>query len=91
MPESVPAALIGKLALNRPLQGKGLGGVLVLDAASRVLDAMASGLAVRAVVVDAISPEAVRFYVRLGFVSAPGMPDRLMIHVSDLERALKKQ
>lgn len=36
MPERIPAVLLGKLALDRRLQGKGLGAQLLLDAYQRV-------------------------------------------------------
>ncbi|MBS0276367.1 MAG: GNAT family N-acetyltransferase [Proteobacteria bacterium] len=61
---TVPAALMGRLAVDRSHQGEGLGGALVADALMR---AIRSDLAAYALLVDAKDETAVRFYERLGF------------------------
>lgn len=40
-PEAIPAILLARLALHRSLQGRGLGGQLLLDALERAVDASA--------------------------------------------------
>jgi GNAT superfamily N-acetyltransferase len=62
----IPGFLIGRLALDRSLRGKGLGTQLLLDALERVLDAadIAGG---RLIAVDAVDADAERFYVHHGF------------------------
>jgi hypothetical protein len=53
--------LIRSVALDRRLQGRGLGGALLADALTRILTATAAGPAVRLVVVDAIDDDAAAF------------------------------
>jgi GNAT superfamily N-acetyltransferase len=68
----LPAALIGRLAIDHRFRGQGLGGALVIDAARR---AARSEAAVYAMVVDAKDDSAASFYVHLGFrrfVDRPG-------------------
>jgi GNAT superfamily N-acetyltransferase len=74
----VPAALLGRLAVNEAAQGKGLGSILVVDACKRVA-AASQTLAVAAIIVDAKSPAAAAFYRHLGFIELPGQPGRWML------------
>ena len=57
---SIPAALIGKLAVDQSMRGQGLGGVLLYDALARIRD-LAESIGIRAVVVDAIDEHACEF------------------------------
>ena len=75
----VPAALLGRLAIARSHQGKGLGGVLLGDA---VLRTARSGLGVFALLVDAKDEAAQRFYEHHGFMLLPGEIRRLMLPVA---------
>ena len=85
-PRQIPAVLIGKLALDAKLQGQGLGGLLLADAAQRVVEATET-VAARVVAVDAIDETAARFYEHFGFVrTAPGS-SRLVQKRSDLAAA----
>jgi GNAT superfamily N-acetyltransferase len=88
-PRLVPAALIAKFALDRRLQGRGLGGALLADALTRILTATAAGPAVRLVVVDAIDDDAATFYVHHGFVAIPGHPRRLVLKLSHAARSIR--
>ena len=63
----IPAALIGRLAVSRFAQGNGIGKMLLADAIKRILT-VSSEIAVYAVVVDAISIEAQRFYENYGLI-----------------------
>lgn len=87
MPDPVPAALLGRLAIDRAWQARGLGSDLLRDA---VLRAFAAGesIGVRAVLVHAISPEAKVFYEKHGFRPSPIDPMTLMITLGDARRAL---
>lgn len=62
----VPAALIGRLAVDKSAQGKGVGKMLLADAVKRVL-AVSQEIAVYAIVVDAINRDAQKFYEGFGF------------------------
>lgn len=90
-PDPVPAALIAKLALDRSLQGQRLGGVLLVDALERIILAADKGPAVRAIVVDAATAAGRALYERFGFVPAPGHPDRMIVRVETVARALHEQ
>ena len=57
----VPTAHLGRLAVDRTFQGRGLGGVLLIDALKRVRDT-ADSIGIHAVTVDAINASARRFY-----------------------------
>lgn len=74
----VPAALLGRLAVSQSVQGQGLGAILLADACQRVT-AVSQTLAVAAILVDAKSPAAARFYQHFGFVPLPGQPGRWML------------
>lgn len=88
VPDPVPAALIGKLALDQRLHGQRLGEVLLVDALHRIIDAGTQGPAVRAIVVDAATDAGRRLYARLGFVPSPNRPDRMLIRTETVTKAL---
>jgi len=62
----IPAALIGRLAVDISAQGKGIGKMLLSNAVRRTL-AVSDEIAIYAMVVDAINQEAESFYKRYGF------------------------
>jgi GNAT superfamily N-acetyltransferase len=63
----VPAALLGRLAVDEQAQGQGLGAFLLMDALHRVLLASQT-LAVHAMIVDARDDAAAAFYRKYGFI-----------------------
>ncbi len=87
MPDPVPVMLLARLAVDRRWQGRGLGAALLRDAARRTLQAAEIG-GIRALLVHAISAEAVRFYRYFGFQPAPDSEMTLMVTLAALERAL---
>lgn len=87
MPDPVPVMVLGRLAVDRAYQSRGLGAALLRDAILRILQAAELG-GIRAILVHAISEEAKRFYERHGFVESPIDPMRLMITVADAKRVL---
>jgi GNAT superfamily N-acetyltransferase len=87
MPDPIPVAVLGRLAVDRAWHGQGLGRALVRDAAQRIVRA-AGELGIRAVLVHAISAEAKAFYERVGFDPSPLDPMTLMIGLADLIAAL---
>lgn len=82
----VPAALLGRLAVDRSCQGQQLGRYLLFDAFNRILHA-AETLAVYALVVDAKNDSARAFYERYGFRRFPDTLSRLFIPIETLRRA----
>lgn len=87
MPDPVPVMILGRLAIDRNWQGRNLGASLLRDAIVRTLQAAEIG-GIRAILVDAISEDAKRFYERHGFRGSPVDPMILMITVADARKAL---
>jgi GNAT superfamily N-acetyltransferase len=87
MPDPIPVMIIGRLAVDRRYQEKGLGRALLRDAILRTLQAAAIG-GIRAILVHAISEEAKRFYERCGFTASPIDPMTLMITLADAHKAI---
>jgi len=87
MPEPIPVMVIGRLAIDRDLQGRGLGKALLRDAVRRTLQAAAIA-GMRAILLHAISEAAKRFYVHCGFSESPLDPMTMMISVADADRIL---
>jgi GNAT superfamily N-acetyltransferase len=87
MPNPIPVAVLGRLAVDREWQGKGIGRALFRDAARRVAQA-ADAIGIRGIVVHAISEEAKQFYVALGFDPSPHEPMTLMVTLSDVRAVL---
>ena len=64
----IPAILLGRLAVDRTMQGKGLGERLLIDAMKRALEISAM-LGSMALIVDPIDAQARSFYRKYGFIS----------------------
>ncbi len=62
----IPAALIGRLAIDLSAQGKGIGNMLLANAIKRTM-AVSDDIAIYAMVVDAINQPAESFYEHYGF------------------------
>ncbi len=77
----VPAALIGRLAVETGAQGRGLGLLLMLDALARVVR-ISGEMGIHAVEVVALHERARAFYERLGFVSLQDDPLHLFLPLS---------
>lgn len=84
----IPAVLLGRLAIARSYQGKGLGGVLLADALKR---SARTEMGVFAMLVDAKDEAAQRFYKHYGFTLLPARAAdysfRLMPRSGGLPRA----
>lgn len=62
----VPCSLIGRLAVDKTVQGKGLGAELLMHAYHTVEKA-AKHIGIKAITVDAEDEEAEKFYLKYGF------------------------
>lgn len=82
MPKPVPAILLGRLAVDRRWQGRGLGAGLLKDAVIRSLR-LAEQVGVRALFLHALDDEAADFYKKWGFDPSPVDPLMLMITLED--------
>ncbi|AJC81764.1 GCN5-related N-acetyltransferase protein (plasmid) [Rhizobium etli bv. phaseoli str. IE4803] len=88
MPDPVPVAVLGRLAIDQSHQGRGIGRALVRDAGLRLLNA-AEILGIRGLLVHAISDDARGFYEAVGFLPSPSDPMMLMVGLHDLNSALR--
>ncbi len=87
MPNPIPVAVLARLAVDSDWHGQGLGRALFRDAAYRVAHA-ADSIGIRGILVHAISEEAKRFYLALGFDVSPLEPMTLMVTLADIRAAL---
>jgi GNAT superfamily N-acetyltransferase len=76
----VPVVLLGRLAVDRSVQGQGLGSLLLIDSLRRAQH-LAEHVGIRAVEVDAIDDAARRFYLRFGFVPLLDDPNHLFLSI----------
>ena len=67
---SIPTILLGRLAIDKAFQGKGVGKFLLIDSLRRCYD-ISESLGTYAVIVDPLDNEAERFYEKYGFVKLP--------------------
>ena len=80
---TVPAVRIGRLAVDQRFQGRGLGGALLADAASRTLKADAAAFTL---LVDAKNDQAVAFYQRFGFRVPASQPRTLFLPLATVQK-----
>jgi GNAT superfamily N-acetyltransferase len=74
----IPVILLGRLAVDKTEQGKGLGGCLLIDALRRAQH-IAEQIGIRAVEVDAVDDAARSFYQRSGFLALMDDPNHLFL------------
>lgn len=76
---SVPVAVLGRLAVDKTFQGKGIGAALLGNAIQR---ALRSEIAVAALVVTAKDERAEAFYRHYDFLNFGSLPRQLILHLS---------
>ncbi|UJF28788.1 GNAT family N-acetyltransferase [Kaistella sp. 97-N-M2] len=67
---AVPTTLLGRLAIDKKHQGKGLGKIFLIDALKRCYE-ISKEIGSFAVVVDPIDEEAEKFYKKYDFIKLP--------------------
>ncbi|ADV11880.1 MULTISPECIES: GNAT family N-acetyltransferase [Mesorhizobium] len=87
MPDPIPVAVLGRLAVDQAYHGRGIGRALVRDAGLRILQA-AEILGIKGIVVHAISDDARAFYITIGFEPSPVEPLTLMVTLADLSESI---
>ena len=87
MPEPIPVAILGRLAVDQSCQGQGAGRALFRDAALRIINA-ADIIGIRGIIVHALSEDAKAFYLALGFDASPLEPMTLMVTLADVRAAI---
>ena len=81
----IPVARIGRLAVDRAMQGQGLGEDLMMDALRRTLR-VAAEVGIVAVLIDAKHERAKRFYARYEFEALPDQPLTLWLPMAAVRR-----
>ena len=83
----LPAALVGRLAVDQRFHRRGLAGALLADAALRVLKSDTKAFAL---IVDAKDDNAVAFYRAQGFMAFASRPMTLFLPIGTLKKAADK-
>ena len=78
MPDPIPVVVLGRLAIARSHQRRGLGRALFQDAGRRVV-AASGAIGIQGLFVHALSDQARDFYLRLGLKPSPLDPMTLMV------------
>ncbi|CAB3764366.1 GNAT family N-acetyltransferase [Paraburkholderia solisilvae] len=81
----LPVTLLGRLAVDRAVGGKGVGEFLLVDALRRSLEA-AQQIAAMAVIVDAKNERAESFYRHFDFLSFQETPLRLFLPMTQIAK-----
>ena len=87
MPEPIPVIVLGRLAIDKTWQGRGLGYSLLQDALLRCQVA-AKHIGARALLVHALSEQAKQFYEYFGFRASPLNDRTLILLLSEVEKNL---
>lgn len=80
----VPAALIGRLAVDKNAKGYGIGKMLLTDAIKRTI-AVSNNIAIYAIVVDALDSNAEAFYKQFGFSHLNNKGKRLFLPLKSFQ------
>ncbi len=87
-PRQVPCLLLARLAVDRSVQGFGLGRGLLVDALRRTVG-LADSVGIRALLVHARDDTTRRFYLaQAEFLESPSDPLHLLLPMKDIERSL---
>jgi GNAT superfamily N-acetyltransferase len=84
----VPVFRVGRLAVDRSVQGRGLGGDLLLAAGARAV-AVATAVGGIALAIDAKDAPAARWYQRFGALPLLDDPHKLILPLSMIAAALR--
>lgn len=87
MPEPIPVAVLGRLAVHSDWNGQGVGAGLLKDAVLRTAK-LAEEMGIRALLCHAIDESTKEFYLHHGFVESPIEPLTVMLNVAKLAKAL---
>lgn len=90
MPDPIPVMILGRLAIDRAYQGRGIGQALLGDAIRRTL-AISTQVGVVALLAHALDERAKSFYRYFEFVESPIEPLTMMLPVRQALRALNDE
>lgn len=86
-PDPLPCLLMAQLAVDLSYQGRGLSDVMLLDAFERIVQSadISGG---RALIVNAVDHDAIRFWRSRGFAPSPQNPFQLLRSIADIRASL---
>lgn len=87
MPNPIPVLLLGRLAVDTRFERRGLGASLLNDAILKSVE-VGRTVGVRALLVDALNPDAESFYLEFGFERMPDSERVLYLRMEDAERTV---
>lgn len=82
---NIPVTLLGRLAIDESLKGKGYGQSLLFDALKRSYEVAKESIASIAVIVDPINENAIDFYKKYGFIIIPDT-GKMFLPMSTIEK-----
>ncbi len=85
MPDPVPVVVLGRLAIDRKYQGRGIGRSMLRDAVQRAAQ-VAEIAGAAALLVHALSDDARNFYLSWGFADWPLQPMTLYLLLRTIEQ-----
>ena len=88
-PDPIPVVVLGRLAIHKNHHQKGIGTALLNDAIRRAVQA-AEIAGITALLVQAISEQARRFYLSRGFIESPVKPMTLCLMLATVNQALRE-
>jgi GNAT superfamily N-acetyltransferase len=83
----VPAVLLSRLAVDRSVQGRGIGALLLADAMRRALS-VSEEVGVRLLLAHALNDSARSFYEKFGFEESPTDAMNLQIIIKDIKASI---
>ncbi|HZX91009.1 MAG TPA: GNAT family N-acetyltransferase, partial [Rudaea sp.] len=81
MPDPIPVAVLGRLAVDRNYAGQGIGSAMLKDAVLRTIR-VANDMGTRALLCHAIDDGAKAFYLHHGFLESPTDPLTVLLNIS---------
>jgi hypothetical protein len=84
---AVPVVLLARLAVDKSIHGRRLGGLLLRDALARSLE-LSEELGIHAIVADALDAEAQASYKHFGFLPLTADEMRLFLPISTVRAAI---
>ena len=80
----LPVILLGRIAIDKSIQGNGFGEILLYNALKKCLD-LSNQLGILAVIVDPIDDKAISFYKSYGFIELP-TSDKMFLSMKTIEK-----
>lgn len=88
MPDPIPVILIGRLAVDSSVNGRGVGASLLQEAVLKSIE-VSQIIGARAILVHALSAAAVDFYTKFGFALVPNSKTAMYLLISDAEATIR--